>query len=155
MSGRLRPRPGSVKRQAGTKIIAVQDDPAAPHRSPVYRGFATMGRHADCRDEPPPNPPAARIGTNRAGIFFTIPGRIRIGVTIPGRPRLLSGSGVGHGRRRSCPRASARASPCRPAPAGVEDDELEPGGYPQRRRRERRVRARRSTPEPPWRLPAA
>ena len=69
MSGRLRPRPGSVKRQAGTKIIAVQDDPAAPHGSPVYRGFATMERHADCRDEPLPNPLAGRIRTNRTASF--------------------------------------------------------------------------------------
>lgn len=69
MSGRLRPRPGSVKRQAGTKIIAVQDDPAAPHGSPDYRGFATMGRHADCRDEPLPTPLGGRIRANRTASF--------------------------------------------------------------------------------------
>lgn len=69
MSGRLRPRPRSVKRQAGTKIIAVQDDPAALHGSPVYRGFATMERHADCRDEPLPTPLGGRIRANRTASF--------------------------------------------------------------------------------------
>ncbi len=74
MSGRLRPRPGSVKRQAGTKIIAAQDDPAPPRGSPVYRGFATMERHEGRRDEPLPNPLAGRIRTNRTGIFLRFRG---------------------------------------------------------------------------------
>ena len=118
MSGRLRPRPGSVKRQAGTKIIAVQDDPAAPHGSPVYRGFATTGRHADCRDEPLPNPLAARIRTNRTGIFFAIHGWIRFEGTRPKRPRRILWVRRRIRRRRLGPGASdSWAFPSLTAPA--------------------------------------